>query len=780
MSVVPGTIDDGACPPSGTVRPAAPDTAAADADDAPPVVAIVDDSLPDRGCPDGRRSADSLPDNPWIVSVAVSGPLPLLDYRHIGAPPAAGVRVQVPLGRRTTVGLVVRVGRETTHVGALRPLTAILDAAPVVPASVLDLLLWAATYYHHAPGDGVMHGLPRLLRSGATPTPQRPMRWRAAVAHAEFALRRAPAQAAALTRLQALPDGCDDADLVPLGISRDVLRALLDKALVTCTPDAAPPQFAAHEQVQLTAEQTAARHALIGALGSYRAFVLQGVTGSGKTEIYLQAIAEVLRRGGQALVLVPEIALTPQTLARFIARFPRTVVSHSAVSETERARIHLRCLAGELDVLIGTRSAIFAPLPRLGLIVVDEEHDTSFKQQDGFRYSARDLAIKRARDQGIPVVLGSATPALETLHNASRGRYRTLRLTARPGRAALPALRIVDVRGEHLEDGLSQRLISAIGQRIHNAEQALIFLNRRGFAPTLQCQACGWIAQCPHCDARLSLHRQPPQLLCHHCDTRQLLPRQCPDCHAPQLLHRGVGTQRLEDALLRAFPDTPILRIDRDVARRKDRLEQRFDIIRSGQPAILVGTQMLAKGHHFPGVTLAAVVNADGGLFSSDYRGPERTAQIIVQVAGRAGRDERPGELWLQTCHPEHPVIAALAQGGYEAFAALALAERADVGLPPFTALAMLRADAPLAETARHYLEQLRAAAPNDKTVQLRGPVPAPVERRADRHRFQLAVFSRNRPALHRMLTALLDRAAALPGARRVRFSVDVDPVDIF
>ena len=715
----------------------------------------------------------------WVVTVAVGGPLPLLDYRHEGPPPLPGTRVTVPLGRRTKVGVVIATGSESSHHGPLRPITAVLDAAPVVTAPVLALLLWAASYYHHAPGDAVMHGVPLAMRNGATPALQPPVRWRATVADAT-GLGRAPAQAAALAQLQALPNGCEEHDLAPLGIARSVLRELQRKGLVTCRADAAPPQFADHVPVELTAEQGSARRALIGALGGYKAFVLQGVTGSGKTEVYLQAIDAVLRRGGQALVLVPEIALTPQTLARFIARFPRTVVSHSAVSDTERARIHLRCLAGEPDVLIGTRSAIFAPLPRLALIVVDEEHDSSFKQQDGFRYSARDLAIKRARDEGIPVVAGSATPALETLHNAARGRYRTLRLTARPGRAAMPALRIIDVRGETLEDGLCRRLLDAIGQRLGNGEQALVFLNRRGFAPTLQCQRCGWIAQCPHCDVRLTLHKQPPQLLCHHCDAHRPLPRACPECHTSELLQRGVGTQRVEDALVRAFPDTPVLRIDRDVARRKDRLEQRFDVIRSGRPAILVGTQMIAKGHHFAAVTLAAVVNADGGLFSADYRGPERTAQIIVQVAGRAGREERPGELWLQTSHPEHPVIAALARGGYEAFAALALAERAEVGLPPFTALALLRADAPAAEDARTYLEQLLATAPHDRHVQLRGPVPAPIERRADRHRYQLAAMSRSRPALHRMLSTLLDCAKALPGARRVRFSVDVDPADTF
>ena len=710
--------------------------------------------------------------------------------------------MRVPLGKRSTVGIVVSIGRETSHVGVLRAITAIIDTTPLLSAAVLDLLLWAASYYHHPTGDAVMHGLPAGLRDGATPALQPAMRWRAAAANPST-LSRAPAQAAVLAQLLVLPNGCDDRDLAPLNIGRDLLRALLQKELVTYTPDDAPPQFAEHAQVELTDEQSAACGALIGALGSYKAVLLQGVTGSGKTEVYLQTIAAVLRRGEQALVLVPEIALTPQTLSRFLARFPRTTVSHSALSEVERARIHLRCISGEVDVLIGTRSAIFAPSPRLGLIVVDEEHDTSFKQQDGFRYSARDLAVKRAQDQGIPVVLGSATPALETLHNAARGRFHTLRLSHRPGSVAMPTLRIVDVRGETLDDGLSPRLLNAIDARIRNGEQALVFLNRRGFAPTLQCQSCGWIAECAHCDVRLTLHRQPLQLLCHHCDSRQSVPRACPECHATDLLQRGVGTQRVEEALQRAFPETPILRIDRDVARRKDRLEQRFDIIRAGQPAILVGTQMLAKGHHFPAVTLAAVINADGGLFSSDYRGPERTAQIIIQVAGRAGRDERPGELWLQTCHPEHPVIAALVRGGYEAFAALALAERADVGLPPFVALAMLRADAAAPETARQYLTQLREGAPPSKTVQLRGPVPAPVERRADRHRFQLAVFSSSRPALHRMLTALLAQASQLgasqlgasqlsqqgpsrprpsqpPGTRGVKFSLDVDPVDIF
>ena len=543
-------------------------------------------------------------------------------------------------------------------------------------------------------------------------------------------------------------------------------------------------QDADPEALELSADQVAALQAFAETPPGFAAFVLQGVTGSGKTEVYLRLIQDCVEAGGQALVLVPEIALTPQTVQRFAARFPRTAASHSGLTPAQRAALWHRAERGELDVIVGTRSAVFSPLRRLSVIVIDEEHDTSFKQQEGFRYSARDLAVKRARDLGIPVVLGSATPALETLLNVQRGRYRGLQLRSRPGGASLPRLRVQDIRGERLDEGMGAPLLRAIRGRLDAGEQALLFLNRRGYAPTLLCTGCGWVAECPSCDARLTAHLNPRRLICHHCDHHAAWPTKCPSCGRPDLQHQGLGTQRIELALQRHFPDTEIVRVDRDIAGSARRLQAQFDRIRRGEPAILVGTQMLAKGHHFPAVTLSAVLNADGGLLSADFRAPERTAQLIVQVAGRAGRTGVNGELWLQTYQPDHPVIRALQQGGYPAFAQLALAEREQAQLPPFSALAILRADGLEAQRVEAALQVLRDAAREIPqvvagSVSVNGPIPAPLLRRAQRYRFQLALLAQDRGPLHSVVAQLRVLAERVD-RKHVRIGIDIDPIDLY
>ena len=533
----------------------------------------------------------------------------------------------------------------------------------------------------------------------------------------------------------------------------------------------------------LTTEQAAAVSAVEAAAGSFSVALLDGVTGSGKTEVYLQLAARALERGLGVLVLVPEIALTPQLYERFRRRLGPTVrVLHSGLSETKREEAWLRLRLGLSQVLLGTRSSVLAPVDRLGLVVVDEEHDPSYKQVEGLRYSARDLAVMRGRLAGCPVVLGSATPSLESLRNVETGRYRHLRLGSRATAAALPRVDLVDIRGQPLQAGLGEPLLRAVENTLARGEQALLFLNRRGYAPVMSCFSCGWVSDCPRCDARQTLHRASGILWCHHCGTQRRAPATCPACGAADLHPLGQGTEQLEQFLAQRFEGFPLVRLDRDATARRGSLEQQLQRLREASAALLVGTQMLAKGHHFPRVTLVGVVDADAGLFSADFRSTERMAQLLVQVAGRAGRAERPGRVLIQTRYPDHPLLRTLVQAGYPAFAAQTLQERRAAGLPPFCHQALLRAEATEVARVDGFLAELsdwavREAGP---AVQLWGPVPAPMARRAGRHRAHLLLQSTERTALHRLLSALVQRLAATRPARQVRWSLDVDPVDLY
>ncbi|MBZ0070814.1 MAG: primosomal protein N', partial [Gammaproteobacteria bacterium] len=531
----------------------------------------------------------------------------------------------------------------------------------------------------------------------------------------------------------------------------------------------------------LNPAQQAACDTIAAAQGHYACFLLEGVTGSGKTEVYLQAIAATLVAGRQALVIVPEIGLTPQLLTRFRQRLGHAPVTlHSGLNETERLAAWLAARSGAARVVIGTRSAAWVPLARPGLFIVDEEHDASLKQQDGLRYSARDLLVWRAHRDRVPVVLGSATPALESIHNARQGRYRLLELAERAGNASTPRLRLLDVRAQPLDEGLSAPLIAHMHRHLEADGQVLLFLNRRGFAPTLLCHDCGWVGACRRCDAHLTLHQRHQQLRCHHCGSQQPLPARCPQCGSADLRAVGAGTERVEQALERHFPGVPGIRIDRDSTRRKGRLEDLLSQATQGTARILLGTQMLAKGHHFPGVTLVGVLDADQGLFSADFRAGERLAQQVVQVAGRAGRAERPGEVLIQTHHPEHPLLLQLVAAGYPAFATAALAEREAAGLPPFRNLALLRAEAVDARAPDAFLSAAHDAAASAAGVEFWGPVPAPMERRAGRFRAQLLLVAHDRRRLHHLLTTWVPRLSELKQARKVRWSLDVDPIDLF
>ena len=580
---------------------------------------------------------------------------------------------------------------------------------------------------------------------------------------------------------------------------RRPLRALVDKGWAEVVPDlphpvdpTSPTRAAARlaasdspahpNRPVLNAEQSRAVAAVEAHLEAFSPFVLEGVTGSGKTEVYLRLIETVVARGRQALVLIPEIGLTPQLLARFHARLDCHVAAlHSGLSDGERLSSWTHARNGTADVLVGTRSAVFVPLARPGLFIVDEEHDLSFKQQDGFRYSARDLAVVRARDAGTPVVLGSATPSLEAIDNVRRGRYRRLELPHRAGGASPPRIDVVDLRTRPFDNGLCDVLIEALEETKARSEQALLFINRRGYAPVLMCHACGWVAGCDRCDARLVFHREDGRMRCHHCAAERAPAVECPTCGSKNVRRLGLGTERVARALERRIDGLRVARMDRDAIRRRGSLEALLDRVHAGEVDAVVGTQMLAKGHHFPNVTLVAVLDADAGLFGIDFRAPERMAQLLLQVAGRAGRGDRTGRVLLQTHNPEHPLLRVLVLEGYRKFGAQALEERRDARLPPFASLALVRAEAQQRDAPQSFLRDAEACAgarPH-RGIAVLGPVPSPMERRAGRYRAQLLVDATSRGALQQFLPGWIAELEALPSARKVRWSVDVDPQEM-
>jgi primosomal protein N' (replication factor Y) len=725
-----------------------------------------------------------------IVRVAVPSPLPRLFDYLCPAVVAAGSRVRVPFGRSRQVGIVVEVGADSElERSRLRPVEAVLDEAPLLAQEPLQFALWASRYYHHPPGEALAAAIPSLLRQGAPAVPAQDEFWvatqAAAGANLEALERRARRQAAMLRRLLGAAGGVS-ADRLREDAEgwREVMRALEAKGWAQSRHDDAfglvqgkragsAPALNPHQQAACDA---------VRAEAGFGCFLLDGVTGSGKTEVYLELIERCLQAGKQALVLVPEIGLTPQLIERFAARFDAAMaVFHSGLSDRERLNAWLAARGGAARIVIATRSGVFTPLKALGLIVVDEEHDLSFKQQDGFRYHARDLAVARASRLGIPVVLGSATPSLESLYNVARRGYVHLKLPQRAGSAAMPSLQILDIRGKPLAGGLCQALLARMRQHLEQDGQVLIFLNRRGFAPTLLCHDCAWVSTCDRCDARLTLHARALRLRCHHCGHERAIPDVCPSCRSEELRPVGQGTERVEREISARFPGVGLVRIDRDSTRRKGAMQALLRSAHSGEGRILIGTQMLAKGHHLPNVTLVGIIDADSGLFSADFRATERLAQLIVQVAGRAGRAERRGEVIIQTHQPDHPLLHTLLGEGYGPFAQTLLSERRQVSLPPYASLALLRAEAVDANAPLVFLEDARAQAEalGLREVQLLGPIPAPMERRAGRFRAQLLLQAARRQDLQRLLTAWAVGLNGVKSARRVRWSIDVDPMEL-
>ncbi|MCB1686287.1 MAG: primosomal protein N', partial [Pseudomonadales bacterium] len=692
--------------------------------------------------------------------------------------PAIGARVAVKFSGRRTVAVCVAQNPADAH-DRLSPLIEVLDDDNLLGEDLWRLAQWMADYYQHPLGEVIATLLPSAARVPKRLKIVRPECWE--ICGPAGDLTRAPRQARLYECLLAAGGRLQTELLYEAGFQRSHIVALAARGLIrkaqgvaTGSLRASLPVAGRADQLELNPEQALAL-AKLGAASGFKPALLDGVTGSGKTEVYLRLMEEVLKLGRQVLVLVPEIALTPQTLSRFEDRFGKAAVLHSNLTDRARLQVWLRARAGELGILIGTRSAVLSPFADLGLIVVDEEHDASFKQSEGLRYSARDVAVKRAQNLDIPLILGSATPSFESLHNARSGRYQHLRLTERAGRANMPTYRLLDIRGHSLQDGFSDTLVRNIERHLEAGGQVLVFLNRRGFAPALLCGHCGWQAECAACERRMTMHRKPPCLICHHCGRRADLPEECPDCRHQTLIAVGLGTQRSEAFLSERFPEVPVYRIDRDTVRSQRRMEERLAAIHSGERAILVGTQMLAKGHHFPDVSLVAVINADGGFMSPDFRAPERTAQLIVQVAGRAGRAERPGEVLIQTYQPDSPQLRALIEEGYGAFAQRELAGREAADLPPYQPIALVRAESGDADLARSWLESIRSQLGKD--LECFGPAPALIPRVADRWRFQLMVGATTRAVLHRGLHPLL---AVGNGPRNLRWSLDIDPYDTF
>lgn len=667
-----------------------------------------------------------------ILRIAIPAPLyRLYDY----LPPedlnpselALGIRIKVPFGKREVIGILVEINDNSQlKPDQLKRVNEIIDHDSLFSKSVFSLLRWASDYYHYPLGEVFATALPKILRQGKSIISNRKNKQK------------------------------------EIAITEHLSNAKL--------------------KIELNQSQQNAINQVLAMLEKFSIFLLDGVTGSGKTEVYLQIIKKVIESGNQAIVLVPEIGLTPQIIERFQARFPDiATVLHSGLTDRERSTVWHKAQQGQVKIIIGTRSAIFVPLKNPGIIIIDEEHDPSFKQQEGFRYSARDLAIVRGRLENIPIVLGSATPSFESISNVQLNKYTYLQLPERVGIATPPSFRLLDLRNKTLDNGLSSELITIMKQHLESKGQILLFLNRRGFAPLLICHACGWIAACRHCDAKMTLHQNPPLLVCHHCTTQQRIDQQCPKCQNQQLLPVGIGTQRLEETLHKYFSDIGIVRIDRDSTRFKGSLQNFLQTIHQGENKILIGTQMLAKGHHFPNVTLVAILNADNGLYSADFRATEKIAQLLIQVAGRAGREEKVGEVIIQTHNPDHPLLKSLLEQGYANFARSALQERKLANLPPYTHFALLRAEAGVKTYPLNFLTNVANIAKKipQHSVEILGPIPSLMERKKGHFRAQLLLQSPQRTMLHQLINSLLQQIESLPLIRRVRWTLDIDPLEV-
>ncbi|WP_185964444.1 primosomal protein N' [Aliikangiella marina] len=734
-----------------------------------------------------------------VISVAVNVPLRrLFEYRLAAdypIPPQVGQRVTVPFGKQTKTGVILAISSfEDYHgdlpVEKLKFITSILDEQSLFGPSLLKLYQWMEKYYHAPPGEIWQTILPSELAKGKPAERSRDSIWqitqqgREALAGNQVA-KNAIKQKLTLAKLNENRHGILHSRLADYDIQYTTLKTLAGKNWVLRDfIDALP---IAHDQITnlpnnlvLTEQQTKAIQAISQSLEQYQTFLLFGVTASGKTEVYLRLIEQVILQGKQALVLVPEIGLTPQTLKRFKDRFNvNIVVLHSGLTDQQRLQNWLQAKSGDAQIIIGTRSALFSELFSPGIIIIDEEHDQSFRQQQGFRYSARDVAMVRASFENIPVVLGSASPSLESLINVDKNKVRRLDLTEKAQSQTDVKFRIIDLKKQSLINGLSRDLIAGIRHHLDAKSQVLLFLNRRGYAPVLLCHECGWSSLCQRCDIHYTYHHQSHYLQCHHCGSNRKAPTQCPQCQSEQVVPVGLGTERLAEAVTALFPDAKIARIDRDTTRRKSAMNDYVDAIKGGEIDILIGTQMLAKGHHFPNVTLVGLIDMDGALYSADFRAPEYAAQLITQVSGRTGRSSKAGEVIIQTHHSDHPMLSQIIHSGYATFAESAIEERVEAELPPHSFAAMFQAEAPFVDPVKTFLQDTKQILDrySNLKVELLGPCPALYTKKAGKFRYQLFLQSVNRNQLHQLLSLTMNDIESLASAKKVRWRVEIDPV---
>ena len=707
------------------------------------------------------------------------------DYTATDVEPEIGARVWVPFRNKTRLGVVVGRGAPENASITLKSIITVIDTSPVLSTALLTLCHWISRYYQSPLSEVIPLALPKKYRRGdpcKLPTCEHyQLLVSAEQAHQQLGAK-APRQHALIDFIATQPNTISKKLVLQAGFSTAQLNALLAGQILVANEQINKPMLpcnAPDSPLPLNEEQDMAVQAIVAHLQSYRCFLLQGVTGSGKTEVYLQVIAHVLAQGLQVLVLVPEIGLTPQLLARFTARFrePMAVI-HSHLNDTERQQAWQLASDGEVRLVIGTRSAIFTPMPALGLIVIDEEHDASLKQMDGVRYSARDTALMRAHAANIPIILGSATPSLESLYNCTLNKYTLLPLNQKAMASTPLHYQILDIRNQVLQHGLASATLATIKEHLQQQNQVLVFINRRGFSPVLLCHQCGWMADCRACDSHLTLHRGINRLVCHHCGLSQTVPRHCQSCQGRELLPVGIGTQRVHDYLATQFPDTVILRVDRDEVSKKQALDERLARISTGEAQLIVGTQMLAKGHHFPRLTLVVVLDADNGFYNQDFRALERLGQLLTQVAGRAGRAEFPGQVIIQTHLPQHPLLNQLIQKGYNPFAQSLLTMRQQAAMPPYHFLAVMRAQGPDQAKLLHFLHAVKDHL-HATSVHVLGPAPAPLARKASQHRMQLLMKSSSRKQLHAALTHMRDWLVMDKIGNSVRWNIDVDPMDL-
>ena len=701
-----------------------------------------------------------------------------------------GQRFRVPFGHHAErIGVLIAI-TEKSEVSQhkLKKVSAQLDQRPLLSQQTLEFLIWVSEYYHHPIGEVIFTALPSLLRKGKVPTINSECYWRPTIAGNKLPdteLHRAPKQLAVLHFLRNYPMGISQTQILNEYVScQSTLRTLATKKLAESFEKLpfASDHREANADINLNQAQRQAISTILKNGSKYQTFLLNGVTGSGKTEVYLELIHHTLNNNKQALVLLPEIGLTPQLIQRFKEKFQCNIaLIHSAVSEKKRAQAWLSAASGQAGIIIGTRSAIWTPLLRLGIIIVDEEHDLSYKQQEGLRYSARDLALVRAYREKIPLVLGSATPCLESFYNTRKGRYRELKLLQRATGTKLPTINILDIRRCKMHGAIAQPLLNHIKQHLHKGQQILLFLNRRGYAPVMLCHDCAYIMQCPRCNISIAYHKQYDRLRCHQCDHTEKIPAHCPSCSTGSLIEVGHGTERLYETLKSIFPEANILRIDSDSTQRKGSMEKFLENIQTGDADILVGTQMLVKGHHFPAVTLVGIIGIDQGLYSTDYRSLERMAQVIMQVSGRAGRGNIIGDVIIQTHYPNHPLLTTLPQNGYENYANELLCEREQTALPPYSYHALLRAEALNYDDTHIFLSSAREKLPiaSPPRLEIYGPIRAPLEKRAGRYRSQLLIQSSDRKQLREILKHWVPKLDKIHGTWKVRWSIDVDPQDM-